>query len=167
MECTYTLTQQDIFEAIIATRNRKKWVKWCFRIIIPVSLILVGLSIFAFPLSKLAANVLPLLAFLFIWLFMTWGSPWLVARTQFLKSPSLQGERTALFHDNGVQWNWDGGSSSVEWKTYIRWMETKNDVLLFTSPIQCAIVPKRALNTELLFQLRNLLSKHVAAGGRV
>jgi hypothetical protein len=47
-----------------------------------------------------------------------------------MKQPSAQGERTAWFDSNGVNWQWDGGSSVVQWKTYVRWMETNHQILL-------------------------------------
>ena len=81
------------------------------------------------------------------------GSPWWLARTEIVKQPSAQGQRTASFDSNGVNWPWNGGSSCVEWKTYVRWMETKNQILLCSSPVQCAVVPKRALSPEQISEL--------------
>ena len=49
-------------------------------------------------------------------------------------------------------------------KTFTRWMETKNLILLCSSPIQCSIVPKRALNAEQVSELRTLLTQKVGAG---
>ena len=84
-----------------------------------------------------------------------------------MKQPSAQGERTASFDSDGVNWQWDGGASAVEWKTFTRWMETKNLILLCFSPIQCGIVPKRALNVEQVSELRTLLIQKIGTGLRV
>jgi len=54
----------------------------------------------------------------------------------------------------------------VEWKTYVRWMETRNQILRCSSPVQCAIVPKRALSAEQLSELRTLLTENIGAGLR-
>ena len=170
MQLTYTLTQRDFFEAVIAIRNRKKWAKWIFRAIPPFFLFLVVVLVFQSPhsqRSQLISNLIPILALLLLWSFFLWGSPWLYARTQFLKQPSVHGPRTACFDDNEVKWQWDGGSSVVQWKTYIRWMESKNEILLCSSPVQCGIVPKRAMNAEQLSELRRLLTQTVGAGLRV
>jgi YcxB-like protein len=167
MQITYSLTQHDFFDSTIAIRNRKRWAKWVFRASLPVLGLLIVFSLFTSPASKLVSNLAPLLFFILLWAFLLWGSPWWLARTQFLKQPSAQGQRTASCDGNGVNWQWDGGSSAVEWKTFIRWMETKDQILLCSSPVQCAIVPKRFLSSEQLPELRALLTQNIGAGLRV
>jgi hypothetical protein len=129
MKITYALTQRDFFDSMIAIRNRKRWAKWVFRASLPVLGLLIVFSLFTSPAPKLMLNLAPLLFFVLLWAFLLWGSPWWLARTQS-KQPSVQGQRTASLDSNGVHWQWDGGSSVTEWKTYIRWMETKNEILL-------------------------------------
>ena len=167
MRFTYTLTQRDFFEAIIAIRNRKAWSKWVFRTLPVVLLALIVASVLTHSRSQLLSSLLPLLFFLLFWTFLLWSSPWLYARQQFLKQPSAQGEHSASFGSDGVDWHWDGGSSTAKWKTYIRWMETKNQILMCSSPVQCGILPKRALNGEQLSELRTLLTQKLGAGLRV
>lgn len=167
MQITYALTQRDFFDSTIAIRDRKKWAKWVFRASLPVLGLLIVFSLFTSPGSKPISNLAPLLFLVLLWTFFLWGSPWWCARTQFLKQPSAQGERTASFDSNGVSWQWDGGSSVTGWKSYIRWMETTNQILLCSSPVQCAIVPKRALSAEQLLELRTLLTEEIGAGLRV
>ena len=169
MQLTYTLTQRDFFEAIIAIRNRKKWAKWIFRAIPPLVLISVVFLVVGSSHSQrshLISNLLPMVALFLFWSYLLWGSPWFYARAQFLKQPSAQGPRTAAFDDNEVKWQWDGGSSVVQWKTYIRWIESNNQILLCSSPIQCGIVPKRAMNEEQLSELRRLLAQNIGPGLR-
>jgi YcxB-like protein len=117
--------------------------------------------------SQLISGLAPVLLFLLVWAYLLWVAPWLSARTQFLKQPAAQGQRTGSFDGDGVKWQWEGGTSVVEWKTYIRWMESKNEILICSSPIQCGIVPKRALNAEQLSELRTLLTQKIGAGLRV
>jgi hypothetical protein len=74
---------------------------------------------------------------------------------------------TASLDSNGVNWQWDGGSSVTEWKTYIRWMETKNQILLCSSPVQCTIIPKLYLSPEQLAELPTLLTESIGAVLRV
>jgi hypothetical protein len=150
MQVTYALSQRDFFESMIAIRNRKTWAKWVFRAS-PVLLVLsIVFSVLRSPRSQLISNMTPLLLLLLVWVFLLWGSPWLLARTQFMKQPSAQGQRTPWF---------DG--DEVKWQTYIRWMESKNQILLCSSPVQCGIVPKRALNAEQLSELRTLLTQRI------
>ena len=170
MEVNYELTQRDFFESLIAHRNRKKWVKWSFRVFITVAIIFAGLSLFVAamrPSAETLSNLFPFLGLVGLWCLLMWGSPWWLARTQFLKQPSAQGRRRALFDGDGIHWRWDGGSSEVEWKSYVRWMETRNEILLYTSPVLFGIVPKRALTPEQLSELRTLLTQNIGAGLRV
>jgi hypothetical protein len=166
MEITYALTHRDVFDSTIAIRNRKKWAKWVFRLSLPVLGLTIVFRFLASSGSQLVSQLAPLLLLSLLWVFLLWGSPWWFARTQF-RQPSSQGERTASFDDNEVKWWWNGGSSATEWKTYVRWMESRNLILLCSSPIQCAIVPKRALNAEQLSHLRALLTQKLGAGLRV
>jgi uncharacterized membrane protein AbrB (regulator of aidB expression) len=101
MQITYALTQHDFFDSIIAIRNRKKWAKWVFRASFPVLGLLIVVSLFTSPSSKLMSNLVPLLFFVLLWAFLLWGSPWWLARTQFVKQPSAQGQRTASFDRKG------------------------------------------------------------------
>jgi hypothetical protein len=167
MQITYALNQRDFFESLIAIRNRKKWLKWVFRASPVIIVFFVAFAAFASPRSQLISNLIPLMGLILLWVVMLWVSPWLSARTQFLKQPSAQGKRTASFDSGAVHWEWNGSSSVAEWKTYIRWMESKNQILLCSSPIQCGIVPKRALNEEQLSELRMLLTQKIGAGQRV
>ncbi|HEX6504563.1 MAG TPA: YcxB family protein [Terriglobales bacterium] len=166
MQITYALRQRDFYESLIAIRNRKKWVKWGFRIIFSLLVCLTALAVIRSPRAQLS-NLPPLFFVVLLWGYLLWGSPWWLARTQFLKQPSAQGNRTASFDSDGVKWQWDGGSSVVEWKTYIHWMESRNEILLCSSPVQCGVVPKRALNPEKLSNLRMLLTQKVGTGLQV
>ena len=167
MQITYTLSQRDFFEAIIAIRNRKKWAKWFFRASLPFLVCLIAFAVLRVPRPQLAPTLAPLLVLVLLWTFLLWVSPWRFARTQFLKQPSARGQQTASFDVEGAKWQWDGGLSVNDWRTYIRWMESENQILLCSSPIQCNIVPKRALNAEQLSELRTLLAKTIGAGLRV
>lgn len=163
MQITYALTQHDFFDSLIAIRNRKKWAKWAFRASLPVLGLFIVFSLFTFRGSQLVSNLVPLLFLVLLWALLLWGSPWWLARTEFVKQPSAQGQRTASFDSNGVNWQWNGGSSTVEWRTYVRWMETNNQILLCSSPVQCAVVPKRALSPEQISELRMLLTEKIGA----
>ena len=167
MQVTFALTQRDFFEALIAIRNRKKWAKWSFRAILAVLLLFVIFSVVTSPRSQLLSNLAPLLFLLVLWIVLMWVSPWSLAHKHFKQQPSAQGERTASFEADGIEWHWDGGSSVVEWRNYIRWMETSNEILLCTSPVQCVIVPKRTMNAEQLSQLQTLLTEKLGSGLRV
>jgi hypothetical protein len=88
---------------------------------------------------------------------------WWSARRQFLKQPGARGARTVLFDDIGAHWRWNGGSSDIEWKNYVRSVEGKNQILLYTSPACFNIVPKRALGKEDLIRVLALLRQRIPA----
>ncbi|MGO8793202.1 MAG: YcxB family protein [Candidatus Sulfotelmatobacter sp.] len=96
---------------------------------------------------------------------------WWSARRQFLKQPGAHGLRTVLFDDLGAHWRWNGGSSDIEWKNYVRSLEGLNQILFYTSPACFNILPKRSLSPDQLNELRTLLAqqiqtKHNSRGNR-
>jgi hypothetical protein len=98
------------------------------------------------------------------WIFLLWISPWLMARTQFKKQPSAQGTIVFAMDATGVQWKWDGGTSTVEWKNFIRVPETKNHFLYYGSPVYFHIVPKRALTAEQMADFQAAIRTHMPQG---
>lgn len=163
MEVTYQLTQRDFFDSFIAHRNRSVVRKWFLRIVV--------LTVFAFlvigllgailrPYPKVWSDLTPLFVLAAFWIVLLWGSPWLAARRQFFGQPAAQGRRTLLLDSGGVHWRWDGGSSDADWKNYVRFLEGKNQFLIYTSPACFNILPKRALTAEQLSELRALFAQH-------
>ena len=62
---------------------------------------------------------------------------------------------------SGAHWRWNGGSSDVDWKNYIRWAEGRNQILFYTSPACFNILPKRAIAAEQLNEIRSLLNQNI------
>jgi len=122
------------------------------------------LARFLLPNGQALVNLTPLCVFsvFYAGLFLR-VLPWWAARLLYLKQPSIQGTRTLLIDDRGVHWRWDGGSSDLDWKTFIRWYEGGNEFLLYSSPVLFHVVPKRAFSKGQLPELRTLLSQRVAA----
>jgi hypothetical protein len=84
-------------------------------------------------------------------------------RRQFRKQPGAHGPRKVLLDSSGAHWRWNGGSADVEWKNYIRSVEGRNQILFYTSPACFNIVPKRALETEQLSEVREMLKQNIHA----
>jgi hypothetical protein len=89
-----------------------------------------------------------------MWVGLLWGLPRWNASRQFLKQPGAQGERSVLLDGSGVHWHWNGGSSDIAWKNYVRWLEGKKQFLLYTSPACFNIIPKRGLTPDEIIELR-------------
>ncbi|HTV64514.1 MAG TPA: YcxB family protein [Bryocella sp.] len=164
MQITYELTQKDFFDSLIAHRNRSAVTRWSLRIILTVVFAFAALGIFLLvirPSSHVLSNAAPLIGLAVFWGVLLWACPWWAARNQFRKQPSAQGPRTLELDTTGVHWRWDGGTADIEWKNITRFLETKNEFLLYTSPAAFNMVPKRALTPEQVSELRALLSEHV------
>jgi hypothetical protein len=164
MQLSYQLTQRDFYESLIAHRNRRTFTKWLVRLLVAVVIAanIGGLVVLARRWdARLLTTVLPLFLLLILWVWFLWISVWWAARNLSLKQPAAQGTRTVLFDSTGVHHRWNGGSSNVEWKTYVRCVEAKNLIMLYTSPLTWTIIPKRALDTAQLSELRRLVVQNI------
>jgi YcxB-like protein len=166
MQVTYELAQKDFFESFVAHRNRNTITKWFIRLLVSVLLLVSALGLIGVLLthdSQMLSNFAPLFALLVVWAVLLWGTPWWAARRQFTKQPAAHGAKTVLLDSLGVHWRWNGGSSDVEWRNFIRWVESKNEFLLYSSPACFNIVPKRAFTSEQLAEMRSFLSDNICA----
>jgi YcxB-like protein len=162
MEITYELTQKDFTESFLAHRNRRTWVKWTRRIAVWLVLVTSALLLFGSIRTGNTKTLAPLFGLVALWLAIIAGLPsWWSARRQFLKQPGAHGPRTVLLDTSGAHWRWNGGSSDIEWKNYIRSVEGKNQILFYTSPACFNILPKRAIAAEQLSEIRSLLDQNI------
>jgi hypothetical protein len=166
MQITYELTQKDFTEAYTAHRNGKPLSKWSRRLFIWIVGFMSAAILFGFlikPSVQEARGLAPFFALLVAWIAILWILPWWSMRRQFLGQPGARGTRTLTLDTSGAHWRWNGGSSDVEWKNYIRSVEGKNQILLYTSPVCFNILPKRAILPELVDPLRELLKQNIRA----
>ena len=164
MQIVFELTQNDFTEAYSVHRNSKVLTKWSRRLYVGIAALIVALSIIGFvakPSVEAAKNLLPIVALIALWVAVLWVLPSWTMRRQFVNQPGAHGPRTVVMDESGVHWKWNGGSSDVEWKNYIRTAEGKNQILFYTSPACFNIVPKRAVAGEQLAELRSLLSQKI------
>jgi hypothetical protein len=167
MEITYELAQKDFYESFITHRNSSVFRKWFLRLIVFFVLALLAFGMLGAvmrPYAQAWSNLIPLSIFAALWVVLLWASPWLSARKQFSKQPGAQGPRTLSVDSAGVHWRWSGGSSDVEWKNYIRYLEGKSVFLIYTSPVCFNMVPKRALTPDQMAEFRALLAQNISRG---
>ncbi len=166
MQITYELTQKDFTESYVVHRNRGGWRKWSRRLFVWIGVLFTAFILLGFlvkPSVQAARNLLPFFALVGAWIVLLGIWPrWMMGR-QFSKQPGAHGIRTVVFDVSGAHWRWNGGSSDVEWKNYIRSVEGQNQFLLYTSPACFNILPKRALAGEQLAELRELLKQNIQA----
>ena len=167
MQVTYQLTQKDLREALTAHRNPSASI-----FLRPVSYLLLlgffsGLCVLLahFNSARFSTD-LRLLEFGSLWAAILWALPWVSARQQFFRTPSFSAPKAMSCNPDGILWDWDGGSTEVEWKSFIRLHETKRLLLLYTSPSFFQLVPKRAFNSEELANFRALLGTKFAQSTR-
>jgi YcxB-like protein len=168
MQISYELTEKDFGESFVAHRNRNALSKWSRKVFVWTVALCTTLAIIGFlakPSAQGARNLLPLLALVMVWIAALWILPRRNLRRQFLKQPGAHGPRMLLLDSSGAHWRWNGGSSDIEWRNYIRSVEGKNQILFYTSPACFNILPKRVLAAEQLSEIRELLKQHIRVSG--
>ncbi len=166
MQIDYELRQDDFIESFTAHRNRNVFIKWLIRLLMSFAVVVavfLVLGLAVKPSAQETKDFLPFFGLVLMWIGLLWGLPRWSARRQFLKQPGAQGQRTVLIDESGVHWRWNGGSSDIAWKNYVRSLEAKKQFLLYTSPACFNIIPKRVLTTERLLELRAILRQHISA----
>ena len=164
MQIAYELTQRDFTEAYVVHKNNKAWSKWFRRIFISIAGLATAIILLGFlikPSVQAAKSLLPFFGLAVMWIAILWFLPRWTMQRQFLKQPGAHGPRTVLLDASGAHWRWNGGSSDIEWKNYIRSAEGKNQILFYTSPACFNILPKRAIAGEQIGELRTLLEQNI------
>jgi hypothetical protein len=166
LRVTYELAQRDFYEAIVAHRNSSVPTKWFLRFIsfMWLGCLVIAVLEFAFrPDLQPQKSFLPIFLLGTFWMFIFWGSPWLAARNQLWKQPSAQGPRTMLLDAAGIHVQWNGGSSEIEWNNFVNVVESKNEFLIYSSPVIFNVLPKRALSGEQASEFRSLVAQNLAS----
>jgi hypothetical protein len=164
MQIAYELTQEDFTQSYSVHRNRSALSKWSRRIFVWIAGLSTAIIVLGFlvkPSVQAAKGLLPFFGLVAAWIAILFALPRWTMRRQFLKQPGAHGPRTVLLDASGAHWRWNGGSTDIEWKNYIRSVEGKNQILFYTSPACFNILPKRAIAAEQLGELRSLLSQNI------
>jgi anti-sigma factor RsiW len=163
MEIAYELTQNDFTEAFAVHRQRKSAAK-----VLPVVVFWMGIAFASYVLygavrADDTMRLLPLSFIVILWIIVVEIFPRWNVRRQFTNQPGAHGPRKLMLDASGAHWRWNGGSSDVEWRNYIRSTEGANQIQLYTSPSCFNILPKRAVNQDQLAELRALLAQNIRA----
>ena len=137
--------------------------RWVLRLVLMIGVLFLLTGVLFVITGQRALNVvLPPFLFGAFWSWIGTGKIYqLSARNQFAKNPALREPRRVEFSDGGV--NTDAGiaSSQVSWKAYVRYVESTDTFLVYTSPACFVIVPKRVLQPEQENELRRLFQTHI------
>lgn len=137
--------------------------RWMMKLLLVVGVIFFLLGILLLWDGQRAPNVVffPFLIGV-VWIWFGLGQTYMLsAKKQFVKAPALREPRTIELNDEGVTTDAGIASSQVSWKAYLRFVESKDNFLLYSSPACFNIVPKRVLQPEQVNELRQLLQAHV------
>ncbi len=144
-------------------KGASAFTRWMMKLslVIGVLLLLAGILIVVTRQAPLNAAFSPLVLGAF-WTWIGTGQIYsLSARNQFAKSPAVRDPRRVEFNEDGVTTDAGIASSQVSWKAYLRYVESKDTFLLYTSPACFIIVPKRVLQPDQVTELRGLIQTHI------
>ena len=164
MEITFELKQNDFLQSYVAHRKRNAMSKWSFLLLASFVFMLAILAIL--PLLTRTThptffNIAQAATLVGFWVLMVWGFPWWFARQQFQKQPKAHGTREMVADADGLHLAWNGGSANMSWTNQVRYLESKDQFPLYTSPTCFNIIPKRAMTPEQLSNFRTLLREHI------
>jgi hypothetical protein len=137
--------------------------RWTLKVGLVIGVFFLLAGILLFITGQRALNVV-LVPFLLgaLWAWIGTGKTYqLSARSQFAKNPTLREPRTIEFNEDGEKTDAGIASSQMSWKVYLRYVESKDTFLLYTSPACFVIIPKRVLRPEQMTVLRRLLQTHI------
>ena len=165
MIVNFQFTVDDYLNAFRAhyRKGASAFTRWMLRLVLVVGVLFLLLSVLFVITGQRALNVvLPPFLFGAVWTWAGMGNTYLLsARSQFAKNPVLREPRRIEFSDDGVKTDSGIASSKVSWKAILRYVESSDTFLLYTSPACFAIVPKRVLQPEQVNELRRLFQTHI------
>ena len=106
-------------------------------------------------------NLMPIFLLGAMWLILLWVTPYFWARSHLRGSPSAKGPVTLIVSETGLHMRTQHVDSSMEWSTFVKWVEEKQVVALLTSPKSFVTIPKRAFEPNQLAEFRELLRRKV------
>lgn len=153
----YRATEEDGLNAMRAT-SIPSWGMFLFVLLLGL-LFLVGIY--------LVNHNLPVAGWL--WLVMSavigiavYEVPRFQVKRNLRNSPSAQGEIVFALDDEGTVTTFPTGESRLNWQAYTRYKETGSMFLLFVSPHRYMSIPKRAMTTQEIEDLRALVNARIA-----
>ncbi len=164
IELKYHLTADDFYQALLAYRDRGKLARFSSRFLTVVGIFMVPVVIFVAvmkPEMQTFQQLVPFVAIVLFWMVVLWGMPKWSAIKQFNGSPASQGEVTLTASAAGIRIKSSQSESNSNWSAYVRWLENKRVIVLFTSPLVFVVVPKRSFSEDQLASFRALLRDNI------
>jgi hypothetical protein len=163
VKVSYKLTKEEFLEGQRAycARLASKFVRFNYRFVIPVALVLVveGIVFLAFQSNFIIGLILTV-----------WGLWMLVSRTilwpirmkkEYAQYPDM--DRSMEFGNEGMAAQTNYGKSELLWGRMTRFVETERLFVLFAPPRFLFTIPKRVFPGDELEQFRRLLQQKISA----
>ncbi len=163
MKVTYQLTASDFLQGMQAYR-RKSASGWFIRVVVILMLVVSVLGILTIAMNRDRQSFnsfQPFFILTAVWCCLYWGAPYLSARRQFRGSPSANAPTTLGIDDSGLRFGSQHADSSVAWSAFVKYLEGKDVIALFTSPLCFKVIPKRAFTAEQLTQFRETIQRNI------
>lgn len=157
MEIRFRPTEDDALNAMRAS-SMPSWAMFLFVLLLAL-LFLVGIY--------LVNHGLPVTGW--IWLAFSaalgiavYEVPRIQVRRSLKNNPSAQGEIVYVLDEHGTVATFATGESRLEWRAYTRYAETGALFLLFFSAQRYTSIPKRAMSTAQIEELRGMLKARIS-----
>lgn len=164
IEVTYHLTADDFYQAILAYRDRGRVMRFSSRFLTVIGILMVPMVVFVAvmkPEMQMFHQLVPFVAIALFWVGFFWWMPKWSATKQFKGSPASQGQVTLTASTAGVRIKSQQSESNSNWNAYIRWLENKRVIVLFTSPLVFVVIPKQSFSEDQLTSFRALLRDNI------
>jgi len=165
MTLQFQFTLEDYRNAFQAhlKKGASFWTRMMLKLCTVGGTIMLLIVILFLVTGQRSANVfLPPLLVGALWVWLGMGGTYMVsARNQFAKNPALREPRRLEIDDAGIKTDAGIASSQTSWKAYLRFVESKDAFLLYTSPACFNIIPKRVLQPQQVDELREVLNRNV------
>jgi hypothetical protein len=169
MKIAFTLTEDDLFEAIRARWRKEQRRKAGRALVLFVifQLVVVLLGIGTIQRGNIFGGVVVITLFPVSFLLLLWFQSRKrrsFAKKQFSSNPSMQSPSEIVSNEEGIS-----GKDSLtgwvhRWEAFVSYLESDNLLLLFVSDVSSHILPKRAFADEAELQaFRELLASRIGA----
>jgi len=83
------------------------------------------------------------------------------AKKVYTKSPILSNEISLRISGKGIRYNKKSEGNTMPWETFLKYKENDKYYLIYTSPYQFNVIPKRVMNEAQMKEMTEYLAKYL------
>ncbi len=146
MEITFDLTQRDLFAFSMGHALRRK-VTWAVIVLIPTLLAIFFLRNFEWSLSAVVLSwLIMMIGYALFCLVLIVVSIGIRIRTKGYRA--MLGSQRAAIEEGGIELETDRGRYEIKWSGIQKIITGKKQMLLYTSPINALVIPRRVFVSD-------------------